>query len=119
MVNIYKYLSFSGYFILNLFLTVTLSFGLSFLIVPHHPIDPYQLMEEMTISAEKVTSDWWDDVYMSEKHHERFSVLGEKRENVFKMLFVMLLPLIFWGCWLVFIRQRRLDCNTTPAQHST
>ncbi len=103
-----KYLSLSVFFILSIILTVISSYGLSFLIVPHHPIDPYQLMEEMTNSGERVTSDWWDEVYIPEKHHERFAILGEKREDVFKILLIMTLPLVSCGCWLVFIRHRWL-----------
>ena len=113
-----KYLSLSIYFILCLILTVILAFGLSFLIVPHHPIDPYQLMEEMTMAGERITSDWWDEVYIPEKHHERFAILGRKREAAFKILFFVSLPIIFWGCWFVFIRLRWLHCETTSAQHS-
>ncbi len=114
-----KYLSVSVYFILSLILTVISAFGFSFLIVPHHPVDPYQLMEEATNVGDRITSDWWDEVYIPEKHHERFAVLAEKRGNVFKMLFVMLLPIVFCGCWLIFIRRRQLGCDSISVQHST
>ncbi len=104
---------------MSLILTVIFSYGLSFLIVPHHPIDPYQLMQEMTMAGERITADWWDEVYIPEKHHERFAILEKKREDVFTILFVMLLPTVFWGCWSVFITRRWSHCDTTPAQHST
>ena len=100
-------------------LSYSLAFGLSFLIIPHHPVDPYQLMQEMTIDGERVTSDWWDEVYIPEKHHERFAILGKKREDVFTILFVMLLPIVFWGCWSIFITRRWPHCDTTSVQHST
>lgn len=117
-----KYLSFSGYFILSLILTVTLSyslaFGFSFFIVPHHSVDPYQLMEAMTMAGERVTSDWWDEVYIPEKHHERFALLGKKREAAFRILFLASLPIILCVCWLVFVRRRWLVYNTISAQRS-
>lgn len=114
-----KSVSLFVYIILSLILTVISSYGLSFVIVPHHPVDSYQLMEEMTMAGDRVTSDWWQEVYIPEKHHERFAILGKKREAAFKILFLVSLPIVFWVCWSVFIARRWSHCDTIPAQHST
>ena len=77
-------LVFLGYFILSLLCALILSFGLSFLIVPQQSVNAYELMEKETMAGRRITADWWDEVYIPEKHHVRFSLLTEKRGVVFK-----------------------------------
>ena len=107
-----KCLSLSGYFILSLICVGVLAFGLSFLLVPHHPVDAYQLLQETITSGQPVTADWWGEVYVPEKHHVRFTLHAEKRLVAFKILFFVLLPL-FWGCWIVRRKRGNIYANFT------
>ncbi len=96
-----------GCLILSLLCVLILSFGLSFLIVPHQSVDPNKLMEKARLQQEIVTADWWEEVYIPEKHHVRFTILASKRAVVFKRLFIVLIPLVscsFYVFWRVRLR---------------
>ena len=103
-------LVFLGHFILSLLCVLILSFGLSFLIVPHQSVDAYELMEKTTLQGQRITADWWDEVYIPEKHHERFAILGEERGVVFKILFLVFIPIVF--CGFLWHRNRRTLVET-------
>ena len=96
-----------GCLILSFLCALILSFGLSFLIVPHQSVDPYKLMEKARLQRETVTADWWEEVYIPEKHHVRFNILTSKRSVIFKSLFMVLIPLVscsFYIYWRVRLR---------------
>jgi len=84
-----------------------LSFGLSFLILPHQSVNPHQLLEETMRAGQRPSHDWWDEVYIPEKR-EHFDLLGEKRGVVFNILFFMLLPLAFWSVLQCRSKRNRL-----------
>ncbi len=106
-----KCLFWLGCFTLSPLCVLILSFGLSFLFVPHQPVNPYKLMEKTRQQGEIITADWWEEVYIPEKHHVRFTILANKRGVVFKRLFIVLIPLVSCSFYIYWRGRSRFSMH--------
>lgn len=98
-----KFLSFAGYFTLNLFLALVLSVILSILMIPPYSPSIEDIVaitsESGRIHGNNSASVIWEE-YLSEKHALSHR-LAEKRLVVFQIVFLVLIPV----CWLVVTRR--------------
>ena len=98
-----KFLSFAGYFTLNLFLALVPSAVLAILMIPPNSPSIEDIVaiasESGRIHGNNSASALWEE-YLSQKHELSYG-LAKRRLVVFQIVFIVLIPV----CWLVVTRR--------------